>query len=158
MPFFDTSPTSQGDQANLAVDIQRCQAQEGKQQRPGNGQRYGTRENDERIAEALKLRRQHEIDQNSRQQEGGQKLAALNPHLARFSRVIDRETPGQDALGLVFQQTQRPVQWNPPEVPPPEYARRLSCWNFFSSRRRSSSFTITLWRFSIICAGTKNST
>ena len=54
----------ESDQSHLAVDIQRRETQERKHQRARDGQRNRAGENDEGIAEALELRRQHQIDEN----------------------------------------------------------------------------------------------
>src|SRR5215469_7838374 len=57
--------SDEGDQSDLTVDVQRCEPYEREQQRSGNRQRDRSRQNDERIAEALELSGQHEIDQDS---------------------------------------------------------------------------------------------
>ena len=93
----------QRDQSHLTVDVERRQAQEREQQRARDGQRHRSRENDERIAEALELRRQHQVDQDCRQQERSEKLAAFDPELARLAGVVDGEALRQDRLGLVFE-------------------------------------------------------
>ena len=63
MPFFDDQ-SHQRDQSDLAVDVQRRESQEREHQRAGDGQRNRSGQNDERIAEALELRREHQIDQD----------------------------------------------------------------------------------------------
>ena len=100
------------DQPDLAIDIERCQSKEREQERPGDSERDRTREDDERIAEALELGRQNQIDQDRREQEGREKAAALGPELARLAGVIDRETLRQDGSGFVFEEAQRPVERN----------------------------------------------
>ena len=57
------------DQADLAVDVERRQPEEREEQRAGHRQRHRAGEDDERIAEALELRREHQVDQDRRQQE-----------------------------------------------------------------------------------------
>ena len=59
----------QRDQSDLAVDVERRQSEEREQQRARDRQRHRAREDDERIAEALELRREHQVDQDRRQQE-----------------------------------------------------------------------------------------
>ena len=46
-------------------------------------------EDDERIAEALELRREHQVDQDRRQQERAEEAAALRAQLARLAGVVD---------------------------------------------------------------------
>src|SRR5262245_3868915 len=77
------------DQSDLAVDVQRGESQERKHQRAGNRQWNRTRENDERIAETFELRGKNEINQDRRQKEGSQELAALHAKLAGLARVVD---------------------------------------------------------------------
>src|SRR5438445_2720752 len=74
--------TDEGDQSYLAVDVKGRKSQKRERQRPGNGQRHGAGKDDERIAEALKLCRQDQINQNPREQESAKELAALHPQLA----------------------------------------------------------------------------
>src|SRR5207244_11587305 len=69
--------TDQGDQSHLAVDVKRRKSQKRERQRPGNGQRHRAGKDDEPIAEALKLCRQDQINQNSLEQESAKDLAAL---------------------------------------------------------------------------------
>ena len=88
------------DQPDLAVDVQRRQAEEREQQRARQRQRHRAGEDDERIAEALELRREHEVDQHRRQQERAEELAALGAQLARLARVVDREALRQDLAAL----------------------------------------------------------
>ena len=56
---------------------------------PDMRQRHRARQDDERIAEALELRREHQINQDRRQQEGAEKAAALRAKLARLAGVVD---------------------------------------------------------------------
>src|SRR6266446_6664239 len=97
---------NQRDQSHLAVDVERRQPEERKHQRPGKSQRYRTHENNERIAEALELRRQHQVNQDSRQQEHTEELAPLHAKLARLARVVDGEALRQNLFGLILQETQ----------------------------------------------------
>ena len=100
----------QRDQPDLAVDVQRRQAQEREQQRAGHRQRHRAGQDDERIAEALELRRQHQIDQDRRQQERAEELAAFGPELPRLAGVVDREALRQDRPRLVFEEPQRLIE------------------------------------------------
>src|SRR5207247_10074770 len=102
----------QGDQSHLAINVERRKSEKRERQSRGKGQRHGARENDEGIAEALKLRRQDQIDQNSREQKCPEKFAALNPELARLAGVVHSEALGQGCLGLVFQVCQRLIKWH----------------------------------------------
>src|SRR5262249_42754284 len=106
----------QRDQSNLAVDVQRREAEEREQQRAGHRQRHRAGEDDERIAEALELRGEHEVDEDRREQERPEELAAFGPQLPRFAGVVDREALRQDLPRLRFQVAQRLVEryrrWN----------------------------------------------
>ena len=75
--------------------------EEREQQRARHRQRHRARQDDERIAEALELRREHEVDQDRREQEGAEELAAFGAELPRLAGVVDREALRQDLLGLV---------------------------------------------------------
>jgi hypothetical protein len=66
---------------HLTVDVQRRQTEEREEQRAREGEWHRARENDERIAKALELGRQHEIDQHRREQEYPKELAALGAQL-----------------------------------------------------------------------------
>ena len=102
----------QRDEPDLAVDVQAREPEEREQQRAGDGQRHRPRENDERIAEALELRREHQIDQDGRQQERAEEPAALRPQLARLSRVVDREPLRQGGARFIFEEAQRLIERN----------------------------------------------
>ena len=65
---------------------------------PADGQRNRTGENDERIAEAFELRRQHQVNQHCREQEDAEELAAFDAKLARFTGVVDGESLRQNFL------------------------------------------------------------
>ena len=79
-------------------------------QRAEHGQRHGPQQDDERVAEAVELRGQHEKDQNQRQREGGQEFVALGAQLAGFAGVIQLVTFRQDFARRRFQGFQRLVQ------------------------------------------------
>ena len=98
---------------DLAVDVQRREAEEREEQRAGQRQRHRAGEDDERIAEALELRRQHEVDQDRRQQERAEELAALGAQLPRLAGVVDGEALRQDLLRLVLEEAQRLVERAP---------------------------------------------
>ncbi len=71
----------QHDQADLAVDVERAAGELERQQRAGHRQRHGEHD-DERIDEALELRREHQIDEDQRQHEGDVEAAAGSAELA----------------------------------------------------------------------------
>src|SRR5271168_3515174 len=98
--------TDESDQADLTVNVERREAEERKHQRARNGQRNRAGKNDERIAEALELRGEHQVDQDRRQQERTQKLAAFHSELTRFTGVIYGESLGQNLLGLILEKCQ----------------------------------------------------
>src|SRR5437899_1635678 len=64
----------ESNQSDLAVDVQSRETQKREHQGARDSQRNGTGQNDKRIAEAFELRREHEIDQNRREQERAQEL------------------------------------------------------------------------------------
>src|SRR5947209_6144841 len=100
----------QGNQSYLAIDVERRESQERESQCAGNRQRHRAGQNDERIAETFKLRREYQIDQNSGKQECPQKFAALNSQLARLPCVIEGESLRQRLLGLLLKKCQSFVQ------------------------------------------------
>ena len=102
----------QRDEPDLAVDVQARESEEREQQRPRDRERHRPREDDERIAEALELRREHEIDQDRRQQERAEEPAAFRPQLPRLSRVVDREPLWQGGARFVFEEAQRLIERN----------------------------------------------
>ena len=84
----------QGHQANLGVDVQRRRPavreevqvrvrhlQESHQERPEHGQRDGSRQDHERVPEAVELGRQHQEDEDDGEQERGKELVALGAKL-----------------------------------------------------------------------------
>ena len=129
----------QRDQPDLAVDVQRREAEEREQQRAGHRQRHRPGEDDERIAEALELRREHQIDQDRRQQERAEELAAFGPELARFARVVDREALRQDLPRLVFEKAAAPDRAAPAAESRPGCARRSAAGTSSARAARSSS-------------------
>ena len=82
-------------------------SQEGENERAEHGQRDGAKENDERIAETVELRREDEKDEDEGESERGQELVALDAQLARLAGVIDRVALGQNPGGFVFQHLER---------------------------------------------------
>ena len=74
--------------------------QEGENERAEHGQRDGAEEDDERIAEAVELRREDEKDEDEGEAEGGQEFVAFDAELARFAGVIDRVTFRQNLAPL----------------------------------------------------------
>src|ERR1043166_4141347 len=69
------------DEPDLAVDVERREAEEREQQRPRDRERRRAGEDDERIAEALELGGEHEEDEDRRQQEDREELAPLGAEL-----------------------------------------------------------------------------
>ena len=58
---------------------------------------------DQRVAEAFELRRQHQIDDDDGGPEGDQDRVALFLLLPRLAGIVDEEGVGQALLGDVFQ-------------------------------------------------------
>ena len=113
----------QGDQTDLRVDVQRGgpavgeerhvragHLEEAEHQRAEHGQRHRAQQDDQRIAEAVELGRQHQEDQHQRQDEGGQELAAFDAQLAGFAGVIQLVALGQDLGRFVFEEAQRLIE------------------------------------------------
>ena len=73
-----------GDQPDLTVDVDRWQTEEREEKQTGKRERHRAGENDERIAEALEPRREHEINQNCREQEHAEELAAFSAQMERL--------------------------------------------------------------------------
>ena len=119
--------TDQRNQPDLTVNIERRQLQEGEQQRAGNGQRYRPGEDDERIAEALELGRQDQVNQDRREQEHAEEPAALRPKLARLAGVVDGETLRQDCPSLVLQEPSAPDRAEPAGGITPWIRTAFSC-------------------------------
>ena len=90
-------------QADLAVDIERGKPDEGEEKRAREGQRHGAEEDDERIAEALELRGQHQEDEDEGEGHRDGKFVAFQTELARASRVVDGESFGQDFGSFLFE-------------------------------------------------------
>src|SRR4029079_381155 len=61
---------------------------------------------------AFELSREHQIDQNRRQQECAEKLVSFSAKLSRLAPVVPRESPRHNLLCFVFEESQRLVQWN----------------------------------------------
>ena len=84
--------------------------QDGEDQRAEHRQRHGTQQNDQWIAERVKLYREREKDQCNREEERRHELASLLAELARLARIIDRVAGRQDFLGRGLEHFQRLVE------------------------------------------------
>src|SRR5574340_1610011 len=94
--------TDQDHEADLAIDVQGSSEQQQGDQ--GSGQRWGNREQDvHRMAEALELRRQDQINDQQRQAERDVEIAARFLELFRFSRMADAGACGQVLAGYPLQ-------------------------------------------------------
>ena len=133
MPFFAIE-ADERDQADLAVDVERREAEEREEQRARERQRHRAREDDERVAEALELGREHEVDQDRRQQEREEELAALGPQLPRLAGVVDREALGQDRRPPRSRGHFRALSSETPGGMTPWMRTAFSCWKRFRSR------------------------
>ena len=67
-------------------------------------------QDDERIAEAIKLRREDEEDEDEREQHRGQELVAFGAQLPRFAGVIDLVTFRQNLVRFVLEKFQGLVE------------------------------------------------
>src|SRR5204863_782141 len=76
-------------QTDLTIDVQRREAEEREHQSASQGQRNRSGQHDEWIAEALELRRQYEVNQDGRQQECSEELAAFHAHPTRLTRTLE---------------------------------------------------------------------
>ena len=79
----------QRDEADLRVDVDRREVEEAEAQRPGDGQRHRAEQHDQRIAEALELCRQHQIDEHHREPQRDGERPAFVADLSRFTAVIE---------------------------------------------------------------------
>ncbi len=84
--------------------------EEAEDQRAEHGQRHRAQQDDQRIAEAVELGRQHEKDQHQRQHERRQELVAFDAQLAGFAGVVQLVAFGQDLRGFGFEEAQRLVE------------------------------------------------
>src|SRR5207247_5107075 len=100
----------EGDESDLAVDVERREPEEGEEQSARNGERRRSSEDDEGIAETLELSGQHEEDQDPRKQEDAEELAALGAELPRLPGVVDGVAGRQRGLRLVLEESQRLIQ------------------------------------------------
>src|SRR5439155_20350652 len=66
--------------------------QKHEETRAEHGERNRTQQNNERVAEAVELRRQDEKDQHERKQKHSEEFAAFSAQLARLSRIIEHVT------------------------------------------------------------------
>src|SRR5207244_13434707 len=110
-------------QTDLRVDVERRSPtvgkelperhfQEHEEARAEHGERDRSQQNNERIAEAVELRRQDEKDQHQRKQKHAQKLAAFGLQLARLARVIEHVTFWQNLVCLILQKLQSSIERN----------------------------------------------
>ena len=100
----------EGDQPDLAVDVQRGRAEEREEQRAGERERHRPREDNEWIAEALELRGEDQVDQDPGEEERAEELLPFGAQLPGLARVIDREALREDLLRLVLEHRERGVQ------------------------------------------------
>src|SRR5205814_1861037 len=100
----------EGDQTDLTIDIDRGQAEEREDQRAAERERHRAGENDERIAEALELRREDEVDQDAGEQEHAKELGALGAELARLAGIVDRIAARERLAGFVLEVLERIVE------------------------------------------------
>ena len=132
-------------QPHLRVDVERGRQavreeghvrvrhlEEGQDERAEHAERHRAGQDDERVAEAVELRGEHEEDEHHREEEGGQELVALRPQLARLARVVDGVALRQDLGGLALEEARAPRRaagW-----PRPLSFTALSCWKRLSER------------------------
>ena len=84
--------------------------QKAEEERAGEGERHGAEEHDERIAEALELRGEHEEDQDEGNAERHSQAIALGAELPRLAGVIDGEALRQNLFGFVFEHLERHIE------------------------------------------------
>src|SRR5262245_33500620 len=92
----------QSDKADLAVDVERASAPPQREQRAGNRERHGEHD-DEGVLEALELRREHEIDEGEREQEGEIDTRTRLLELARLPGIVDARGGRKNLLGSLIQ-------------------------------------------------------
>ena len=86
--------------------------QKTKHERAEHRERHGAEQNDQRIAEAVELRGEHEENQHDRQQECGQKFISFDAQLPRLAGVIDLITVRQNFFRFGFQKRERLIERN----------------------------------------------
>ena len=89
---------NQGDETNLAIDVERAAAPPQREQRAGDGERHSEHD-DERILEALELRGKHQIDEGERKHEGEIDAGTRLLELARLPGIVDAGRRRQHVLG-----------------------------------------------------------
>ena len=93
-------------QADLAIHVERAAGQPQRTERAGHRQRY-RQHDDEGVAEALELRRQHQVDEGEREQEDEREALRAGLELARLAVVVGAVARRQDAAGGVLHPLQR---------------------------------------------------
>ena len=117
--------TDQRDETHLRVDVERRrpalgqlevhsrragELQEREDHRAEHGERHRAGQDDERIAERVELRGEHQEDEEERETHRGQEFPALLPELPRLAGVIDAVTRRQNARGGVFQNAKPTIE------------------------------------------------
>ena len=98
------------DQTHLAVDVDRGEAQEREHQSAGERERRRARHDHDRIAEALELRGEHKADQDGREQEHTEELAAFGAQLPRLTGIVERVAARHDLARLGLEERQRLIE------------------------------------------------
>src|SRR5690606_21742031 len=114
-----------GDESDLREDVDGGEVREGEDQRAEEGEGDGAEEYDERIAKALELRREEEIDGEDGDREDAGEGLALAPDLARLAGVVDRVVRRQDPLGRLLEDAQARLLRRPGHEPA-EHAKRVA--------------------------------
>ena len=96
----------QRDQTDLRVDVDRGQVQEREHQRAGDRQRHRAEQHDQRIAEALELRGEHQVDEDEREAERRRERRAFLADLARLAGVVERHVRAARLGRRVFEHAQ----------------------------------------------------
>ena len=84
----------QRDQPDLGVDVERAEAEIERHDGAEDRQRH-RHHDDQRVAEALELRRQHQVDHHDRRREGDQDRVALLLLEPGLAGIVDEEAVGQ---------------------------------------------------------------
>ena len=97
--------SDQRHEPDLGIDVHRRKPDKQRQQRAEHRHRHAD-QNDQRVAQALELRREHERDHDQREDEGDDELIALPDVLPRIREIVVAE-PGRQLLRRLFQEIDR---------------------------------------------------
>src|SRR5882757_1106651 len=100
----------EGRSPTIGEELPEWHFQEHEEASAEHGERNRSQENNERVAEAVELRRQDEKDQHQRKQKHAQKFATFGLQLARLASVIEHVTFRQNLVCFILQKFQSSIK------------------------------------------------